>query len=557
MRTNVAMKICWLAAALVACSEDDGKRNARQAEDASAEGAGGSSGAAGRPDAAGGAAGRAGAGAFGGSAGTAGGPTLDGGAGAPTGDGSAGQAGAAGDAAAPDASAARNLYVSPTGDDAAPGTLTAPLLTVAHAASLASRGDRIVLLDGTFDSTTQPTFGGTTAIVIGDGVTVRAANARAAVLVGSNGTAFDLAGSSVVDGLSFEKFGVALRASSGATTITGTEFTDCGGSGAAPVTATGSADVTIRPAGAASYVRGTMFGFVETSGTASARIEGGAVTGVTGGVASGRGVFTARESSSIEIDAVTLTDVPMEAVYAEGSASVVLGNGTLVQGTKTPALAVVELQGASSFTMLNSRFENSYWAGISTIGSPTVTLDASEIRSSGSWGIIVNAPGPVTLNLTGTTVAASVNHQVELRAPTTLTVADSHLVDGTSSGLNVGPAVVSVSMRGTNVTGNGGGGIVFNASDGSVFDFGVVNDAGRNTFRANGASPGMLSYLPGTMPIFAVGNTWTASVQGADGTGAYSAAGPGGVLEITGPTGAGGNYQLVAAAGRLRLAENP
>ena len=40
------------------------------------------------------------------------------------------------------------LYVAVNGDDAAAGTLEAPFLTLAHAASVAKAGDTIVLLNG-------------------------------------------------------------------------------------------------------------------------------------------------------------------------------------------------------------------------------------------------------------------------------------------------------------------------------------------------------------------------------------------------------------------------
>ncbi len=62
-------------------------------------------------------------------------------------------------------------YVSPTGSDEDPGTIGEPFLTIAHAASIAQAGDRIHLLDGTFDETTQPSFATIEPISIPAGVT--------------------------------------------------------------------------------------------------------------------------------------------------------------------------------------------------------------------------------------------------------------------------------------------------------------------------------------------------------------------------------------------------
>jgi prepilin-type processing-associated H-X9-DG protein len=87
---------------------------------------------------------------------------------------------------------------------------------------------------------------------------------------------------------------------------------------------------------------------------------------------------------------------------------------------------------------------------------------------------------------------------------------------------------------------------------GSLWDFGWIDDElGENTFTCT--TTGLNLLTPTGTLVYAEGNTWHPNVQAADGSGLYSVAGAGAVLEVT--SGSGLNYSVNAGT-TLRLAEN-
>jgi hypothetical protein len=118
-------------------------------------------------------------------------------------------------------------------------------------------------------------------------------------------------------------------------------------------------------------------------------------------------------------------------------------------------------------------------------------------------------------------------------------------------------------MRGTTVmagsdAANGTDAIRIDGSLSSTYDFGTVNDPGNNTILGSATDRTGLRLMQTGATVYAVGNTWTPSVQGADAAGHYAApAGAGKTLDISSPVASGINYIEAYNGTTLRLAENP
>jgi len=167
--------------------------------------------------------------------------------------------------------------------------------------------------------------------------------------------------------------------------------------------------------------------------------------------------------------------------------------------------------------------------------APTLTLaPGTAVQGSGGHGVFIDGAASVaTVHITGATLSANAlsGLRTELRD--------------------------SCRIRDTRVTGNVEFGIHLNASGGC--DLGSGASPGGNTFTGNtGASVSVDGN--GTF-VTAVGNTWTASEQGADAQGRYVLpAGQTAPLEVAGPVTTGGNYRLFwyltpQSAARISLAE--
>jgi hypothetical protein len=109
-------------------------------------------------------------------------------------------------------------------------------------------------------------------------------------------------------------------------------------------------------------------------------------------------------------------------------------------------------------------------------------------------------------------------------------------------------------VRGTSFAGNGQSGLLIGS--GGNCDLGTAAAAGGNVF--GNVGPNLVVDPSSTTPAFtvpAVGNTWTANEQGADGAGRYAVPAGQTVLEATGKVLTGANYRLQWTNATLRLAE--
>jgi hypothetical protein len=529
--------------AIYSCGSDDGSKSVRD----DSGGAGGdeqNAGGGGAPE-----------------GGSADGGTPVGGGGSLT----AGESGAGGEGGSAAPVQGNDLYVSPTGSDDASGTASEPFLTIAHAASIAQASDRIHLLDGTFDASTQPSFATSMPITIPAGVTLLAENPGQALLVGSSAAtsvALEFAGSGLLSDVAFGSFRTAIRASLGSLAISGLSLSDFSDPSATPLELSGTVVVTLTPGAVDSYVSNGFY-FADLADSAALVIDGGRFQGVSG-ADSQRGIFNARGDAELTLNGVEVLDSAGEVVFATDTAKVSLLGGTTIEGTLTPAQANIELRGSSELVMNDATLADSSWAHISTIGAPSLSITGSTITNATSWALIVNTsgdPGAVSVTIDQSEISSSksVLGQIDVRRAADLVITDTQILAGTSSGIFLGDAdAVSLVLRGSTITGNGQSAVHISGHADSTCDLGKVGDPGDNTLLGNGTSqPALLSYLPAGKICYAVGNTWAPNIQGASATGTYSVVGAGAKLEVTGLDNSGLNYWVMPAGSILRLAENP
>jgi hypothetical protein len=468
-----------------------------------------------------------------------------------------------------------DIYVSPTGNDSHAGTSSGPLLTIAKAASLAVAGDRILLLDGLYDGTTQPAFQNTavSSILLPDGVSVSAVNPRMVTLRGwGSDTAFVAAGSATFTGLQFEQFGVAIQATNGTLRVSGTTFSKCGQGSAGVLGAldlhTG-VNAFVTPGGVSNYLVPPSYAFASLDENANLTVSGGTIDGMTTIGNSGSAAFFVDTGSSLVLDGVTVVSGGTP-VAVDDQGSVIIQNGSVIRGFSSAAVNVFEndiLQLLSGSTLeengIGVRIQNG--GGNSRVGA-YVTLDQGIVTNNTGNGI-ESDNGAVLLSLTVNRSLIDNNggSGITLGDSATVTIGSTAITN--NQGYGFGLAVPnntgntynsSVTMRGTQVTGNASAGVSISALYSSTgFDLGKLNSPGGNTFTCNNtsATPGMANLVVSSAiwSVYAVGNTWTPTVQGADAAGHYSATGAGATLDPS--SGSGTNYAVTT--GDIRLAQNP
>lgn len=465
-----------------------------------------------------------------------------------------------------------DIYVSPTGDDSNPGTRAAPLLTIAKAAGMANPGDRIVLLDGTFDSTTQAGFGGPgDGVDVPDGVTVQADSPRQAILQGSGyARGLNMLGGGVVRDLRFRDFSPAIQARTGTTTVSGSTFARCGASGQYVIPAVSilqNAKVTIAAGGITDYVEEPGYSFAQTSDSAELTIQGGVVAsglaepsmematiytilgsslvldGATVKGGGGREIGVDATSGKVTMkNGATIRDFPRAALHvAEGliemDGSTLSGNGDGIEIVENPLYSNI----ASIVTVRSSTIDTSVRNGITETDTVfKLTVDGSTIENNTGSGIFLGD---------------AVNREVDTNA---ISLTATKIRNNGQYGFDMEAAnrAGTVSMRTMEITGNALSGVRLIGQ--TKPDLGKVGSAGANVFSGNAiggaaSEANLVSQQAYGFTLFAVGNTWDPNQQGADSQGHYAANGSGAVLEVS--SGTGKNYVLTDTI--LRLAENP
>ena len=135
---------------------------------------------------------------------------------------------------------------------------------------------------------------------------------------------------------------------------------------------------------------------------------------------------------------------------------------------------------------------------------PAIVADGLSLVANG-WGIYWDGGAGTTMDLHNVTITGS-----------TVSAAGA----GIYFDMLQSPA--SFKLRASTVSGNAGDGVSLTNTVGGIVDLGTSLDPGGNTVAGNAATGIHLGTFGGAPVINAIGNTWRASVQGADAGGHYS-----------------------------------
>ncbi|MCC6621486.1 MAG: hypothetical protein IT385_09555 [Deltaproteobacteria bacterium] len=496
-------------------------------------------------------------------------------------------------------------FVSPTGGDTgnADCAQATPCRTIAKAAQVAAGQRAVVLLDGTYDTTTQ----GSTAIVLPAGTMIEAANDGAVnlkVVLSFNGGS--VRGVVVDRTAPNAASGTQIRVTGGTVHIESVSFR---GSFSGPdisegIEVTGASVVTMAPGSVSDYTAETVAlanvanptPFIRVEDTAQMTVKGGAFGGPgLGAVPSsspnnGNGAaLLVREQGKLVMEDVTLsyrataagvlhdgelhltrTSFVANTAGSGHTAAVHLQGGTgelprlFMTSSTLDGLDLAAIHGihvysstVAEVTLIDSVVEDhtlGVFVGPLGDGKLTLTMTDSEIRSNAYSGI--KCDGACTLDLQGGALADNG------KGPTSASPFGALWLGGTSP-------THHLTMRGVSVTGNkhptvntitnrnDNSAVVLKGSATSTFDLGTALDPGGNSFVDNitGASTSNLWVAVASgVVVSAAGNTWTALVQGADASGHYTlGASPCGETSCELTAGDGDNYMVTGGA--LRLAE--
>lgn len=452
------------------------------------------------------------------------------------------------------------LFVAVDGSDAAAGTLADPFATLAHAASVAQAGDTIVLLDGEH----LVSVPANAPIVLLDAVNLMALDAgQATVAAQGTSSLLELAGTHRISGLAFENFQNVVRFAAAAVspelTVVDTSFKGCGDT---CIEATGAAQVQIEAEPNAVLGNGNGR-FVVASGTSQVRIDGGVLQNFGRNIATADAAVEALGEAVVELTNLRVETGVALAFSARDQATLNAKNvisATLGRG-------VMWLGGSAAVTFLDS----------------DLSLDASVQNPSACFTQTMDDLGSLWLERTKV-------HQCESAIygwiPGQLDIIDSQLydhkvygMDGSGSAgvvnisgstfsncglvcLRLGPSTSNIELlvrdstfTAPDVLSVGAAALQVAASPSSTLDLGTLADPGGNTITGqSSSSPGLRLHSSQGGILTAVGNTWVAGEQGADGAGKYAVV-TGTTRDITGPAAAGVNYGVSFAGAVLRIAE--
>lgn len=453
-----------------------------------------------------------------------------------------------------------DVWVSTTGNDTNPGSEAAPFLTLAHALTVVSPGRTVFLAAGTYDASTQPTFGGTTFIDVPAGLTVRGAPGQVVVLKGQGGPGVRLATGASVRELVFEDFGTAVRAeAAGAALVEQVLFRRTAAVLLAPPTISvgGMASLTLAPGNLTNLVGANMANVARVESNGQLTLAPGAVVdGLVSPGGADNAAFTVADSAQLVVEGTLRNSAQQVGVRVLNAGRLEVRSGGLLENAG--ASAAVQARDTAAVLCTGGSLtlsEHGIRVPLSASASPTLTLSGCTVTGHVGSGILVeggNTPG--LINVQSSALSSNGGAGLTMISPGAVRVIGGTVANNTGRGLDFrSTATLQVEVRNVTVTGNGAQGIFLGGNLSSSFLLGTMASPGNNTFSGNGISNLQLGSAAGLV-VQAVGNTWTPGIQRADAAGRYTAA-PGTTLEETGPT-SGGNY-TITTGGTLRLAQSP
>jgi hypothetical protein len=372
-------------------------------------------------------------------------------------------------------------------------------------------------------------------------VSVQAIVAGEAVLLGTaSDTGFALTGSSAVSNLVLRGFGKAITGAAGTLLLGGLSFDDDG----IAVQLTGSAAATLTGVEVVGGV--DSYGGFYLDGASSLAMSGGSVSGVG---CNGFGAVTAG-SAALKLDGVTFHDNAGTALYATKASSITFQSGTITypSGGACQPRELVALVDSAKVALVGCTLSGG-GSGIQGSGTAiSVSVTGGSITGAENNGI-----DAAVVAVDGTSISnngyAGIEASREARA--SVSISNAILANNQYFGLEVGDSAV-VKIRNTRITttlaGNISDAIYWYGASGQV-DLGTAAEPGGNVFQGN------LRYeLEWDSPtrnqtstvIRAAGNTWDASVDGADDAGHYPSS------SVTYPA-SGRNFGIDVPGGTVQL----
>lgn len=440
------------------------------------------------------------------------------------------------------------------GSDANACTQAAPCKTIGKGLLGAASGATVFLADGAYGTATQGP-----GATIPDGVTLKASNAGAAVLTN---IALKAAGSATLSGLVFDAensvcSSILDNATAGPPTLAlSGVLIKCFGA----VSLGGNVVATMTPGAlpGGAYTSGLGAGYnpiISLASAARLTIQGGVIDGNNlGDPAYGGGLLVATGNSQLTMSGVTLRNRKGTGIGVGGTATVVLDSGTLLDaigpaGSGCPTAGAVVLSGGPTLTLDHAQISNSSTAICVRNGATASTIHLVQSTLTGNYVGIGREEGTgSTAVVTADTVSITNNSLYGIYwdglAGSSFDI-EASTITGNGIGARLNLVAGTVRIRGTNVSSNADLGM--GLYGGPAVDLGTQADPGGNTFTGN-ANTGLVDDLGAGSVVQAVGNSWVAGQQGADGGGKYST-GPAFVpVPKTGPANAGKNYGILNAA---------
>ena len=455
---------------------------------------------------------------------------------------------------AADAAAANDVYVDPVnGLDTNAGKETSPFKTIAKASTVVPVGSTVWLLDGAYDAANQ---GSAAPLALPEGATLRAKHVGLAVIEGLPIVAAGAA--NAVAGLVFDK-GTTLAASNSVAaaptlTVTNVEWKSRAGA-SSTLSVAGNTKVTLTQSNFTGPLPSADL--VKVGGAAELVIIGATFDGLGGGVEGfGYQLIGATGTSKLTLDGVTMKNFGAAAIGVAGSSNVtpvvvVLKNGTVLDAMGTAdncaSGASIILAQNADLTVDASEIKNAKTAGIcvrnGVASHINVTLKNGAKLTNDVNGVR-SEPGTaseMTLVVNGATFASNISAGVYFEGSGSFDFTAATMTGNGSGVVSYASLPLSIKARSSTFTSNTAVGVGVTTAGTLTLDLGTAASLGKNTFTAN-TTTGLRLDVPAAQTHTAVGNTWNASVQSADGAGHYSAG-----TDVIGPS-SGANYALVNAS---------
>lgn len=474
------------------------------------------------------------------------------------------------------------VYVNPTGLDINTGSSSAPFKTLNKAFTTVGAGGTVWLQNGNYTATTEGIANVYTDVrTVPAGVSVKAVNAGAAVI----GFMLQFPNGGNITGVNFDASSQGrIRASGGTLVISAPRWIKSSiiGMNDHAIEASGTAKVLVDPNGVPTHnysAAGALLGFAFVRDTAELSLNGGVLDGITGQ----SNAFMIANTAKLSLANFKLLNTSNAwaggTVLFIGGGTVALTNVEINLAGPLGVACLISDPVAGVFINPYIKIQDSIIANCNgggmqlREGIPSVEIVNSQITGHGRYGIEAGKIGfdgssiqyaSPNLVLTNTTISGNYLGGVSLNNGGGIVINGGTIDGGAQKGIQllkddaVPENAYSLRVRGTTLSGNDALVLQGNAANPSAFDLGKQSEPGGNTITTT-TGTGVQVSVEANVTVYAVGNTWKANVQGADGAGHYSLAS--GVCAGANPcdvlAGSGANYTFnnAGAGAALRLAE--